>query len=99
MTKPLVLNLFFHKLLVKVNLGLDCNNAHVQPTGKYHYHGSPTLYLQNANIPANQMTLVGYAADDFPIYYKYAYTNASDNTSTIIEIILRVLVRFAYELT
>lgn len=27
-------------------LGLDCNNAHVQPSGKYHYHGKPTLYLE-----------------------------------------------------
>ncbi|MFK7796728.1 MAG: YHYH protein [Aureispira sp.] len=70
---------------LNVNLGLDCNNAHVQPTGKYHYHGSPTLYLQNANIPNNQMTLIGYAADGFPIYYKYAYTDASDNTSAIID--------------
>ena len=70
---------------LNVNLGLDCNNAHVQPTGKYHYHGSPTLYLQNANIPTNQMTLIGYAADGFPIYYKYAYTDASDNNSAIIE--------------
>jgi hypothetical protein len=66
-----------------VRIGLDCNNAHVQPQGKYHYHGSPTLYLQNANIQTNQMTLIGYAADGFPIYYKYAYTDASDNTSAV----------------
>ena len=25
-----------------INLGLDANNAHVQPTGAYHYHGLPT---------------------------------------------------------
>ncbi|MBK9567510.1 MAG: YHYH protein [Saprospiraceae bacterium] len=67
-----------------VKIGLDCNNAHVQPTGKYHYHGSPTLYLQNANIPSNKMTLVGYAADGFPVYYKYAYTNATDANSAVI---------------
>jgi hypothetical protein len=67
-----------------VKIGLDCNNAHVQPTGKYHYHGSPTLYLQNANIPSNTMTLVGYAADGFPVYYKYAYTNATDANSAVI---------------
>jgi len=67
-----------------VKIGLDCNNAHVQPTGKYHYHGSPTLYLQNANIPTNKMTLVGYAADGFPVYYKYAYTNATDVNSAVI---------------
>jgi hypothetical protein len=67
-----------------VKIGLDCNNAHVQPTGKYHYHGSPTLYLQNANIPSDKMTLVGYAADGFPVYYKYAYTNATDANSPVI---------------
>jgi YHYH protein len=67
-----------------VKIGLDCNNAHVQPTGKYHYHGSPTLYLQNANIPSDKMTLVGYAADGFPVYYKYAYTNATDVNSAVI---------------
>jgi hypothetical protein len=72
---------------LNVNLGLDCNNAHVQPTGKYHYHGSPVLYLQNLNISSNQMTLIGYAADGFPIYYKYAYSNASDNTSSVIEMV------------
>lgn len=70
---------------LNVNLGLDCNNAHVQPTGKYHYHGSPVLFLQNLNIPSNQMTLIGYAADGFPIYHKYAYTNAADNSSAIVE--------------
>jgi len=69
---------------LNVNLGLDCNNAHVQPTGKYHYHGSPILYLQNLNIPTNQMTLIGYAADGFPVYYKYAYSSASDINSSII---------------
>ncbi len=68
-----------------VQLGLDCNNAHVQPNGKYHYHGSPVLYIQNTNISANQMTLIGYAADGFPIYYKYAYSNANDNTSAVVE--------------
>lgn len=70
---------------LNVNLGLDCNNAHVQPTGKYHYHGSPILFLQDLNIPTNQMSLIGYAADGFPIYYKYAYTTATDNSSIVIE--------------
>ncbi len=68
-----------------VQIGLDCNNAHVQPQGKYHYHGAPTLYLQHENVPTNTMTLIGYAADGFPIYYKYAYENAHDNTSSVIE--------------
>ena len=66
-----------------VQIGLDCNSAHVQPTGKYHYHGSPTLFLQDLNAPANAMTLIGYAADGFPIYYKYAYADANDSTSAV----------------
>lgn len=70
---------------LNVNLGLDCNNAHVQPSGKYHYHGSPILFLQSLNIPTDQMTLIGYAADGFPIYYKYAFTTATDNSSSVIE--------------
>lgn len=70
---------------LNVNLGLDCNNAHVQPSGKYHYHGSPILYLQNLDIPSDQMTLIGYAADGFPIYYKYAYSDPDDNTSSVVE--------------
>lgn len=68
-----------------VSIGLDCNNAHVQPTGSYHYHGSPTLYLESMGIPTDVMTLIGYAADGFPIYYKYAYANAMDDTSGVME--------------
>lgn len=70
---------------LNVNLGLDCNNAHVQPTGKYHYHGSPVLYLQGLNAPGGQMTLIGYAADGFPIYYKYAYSDPNDPSSAVVE--------------
>lgn len=55
------------------NLGLDCNNAHVQPTGKYHYHGTPSAYLFELGADGTEMVKVGYAADGFPIYYKYGY--------------------------
>lgn len=68
-----------------VTIGLDCNNAHVQPNGSYHYHGPPMLYLENARIPTDTMTLIGYAADGFPIYYKYAYSDAMDDTSGVVE--------------
>lgn len=70
---------------LNVNIGLDCNYAHVQPQGKYHYHGKPTLYLDDLAISSSEMTLIGYAADGFPIYYKYAYTNATDNNTAVIE--------------
>jgi len=63
-------------LTTAVNLGLDCNNAHVQPTGKYHYHGTPNAYLEELGVDGSKMIKLGYAADGYPIYYKYAY-NAS----------------------
>ncbi|UOY07041.1 YHYH protein [Muricauda sp. SCSIO 64092] len=54
-------------------LGLDCNNAHVQPTGRYHYHGTPSNYIDGLNVNGTEMVKIGYAADGFPIYYKYVY--------------------------
>jgi hypothetical protein len=72
---------------LNTNLGLDENHAHVQPQGKYHYHGPPTLYLEGISISSSEMTLIGYAADGFPIYYKYAYLDAMDTGSSIIEMV------------
>lgn len=70
---------------LNVQIGLDCNNAHVQPNGKYHYHGKPDSYLENLNITSTVMTLIGYAADGFPIYYKYAYSEANNSNSAVAE--------------
>lgn len=63
------------------NLGLDCNNAHVQPTGQYHYHAAPTAYVNDLGIDGTQMVKIGYAGDGFPIYYKYGY--ADDGVSIV----------------
>lgn len=49
-----------------MKLGLDMNNAHVQPSGAYHYHGIPSSLLRR--LGTNKQTLIGYAADGFPIY-------------------------------
>lgn len=68
------------------NLGLDESNAHVQPTGKYHYHGIPQGYIDNLNIDGSKMVLVGWAADGFPIYYKYGYADANDSNSAVVEL-------------
>ena len=65
------------------DLGLDCNNAHVQPTGLYHYHGTPSAYLEELGADGNSMVHLGYAADGFPIYYKYGY---SDDGTQLIEL-------------
>jgi hypothetical protein len=57
------------------NLGLDFNNAHVQPTGEYHYHGVSDL-LVDAFSTDDDLVLVGFAADGYLMYYSKsgAYT-------------------------
>lgn len=71
---------------LNVKIGLDCSNAHVQRNGKYHYHGSPKSYLSSLNISTTTMTHIGWAADGFPIYYKYGYSDPQDNNSTVVEL-------------
>ena len=71
------------------NFGADSNNAHVQPTGEYHYHGAPTgVYSamggSESNGLGNKMQIVGWAADGFPIYYKYGYKIADDASSGLV---------------
>ena len=51
-----------------INLGLDFNHAHVQPTGAYHYHGSPTSVIENFDN-GKDLVHIGFAHDGFPIYY------------------------------
>ena len=64
------------------NFGDDMNHAHVQPTGAYHYHGMPEL-LMDLLGQDKTMTLVGWASDGFPVYARYAYTDANDANSGI----------------
>ncbi len=51
-------------------LGIDCDRAHTQGRGIYHYHGLPTGLLWQLSVatPKSPMHLLGYAADGFPIY-------------------------------
>lgn len=66
------------------DLGLDANNAHVQPNGAYHYHGLPeALYDRLAD--ASGPTLIGYAADGFPIYGPLSYADPNDPSSPLVE--------------
>jgi hypothetical protein len=44
-----------------MNLGVDCNYAHVQPSGAYHYHGVPT------GLDSGVSERIGWAADGNPI--------------------------------
>ena len=69
----------------EVFLGDDCNNAHVQPNGEYHYHGSPTGLISNlvAEKSTQSMVLAGWAADGFPIYYSWGHSVADDVSSPV----------------
>jgi len=64
------------------NFGTDSNNAHVQPGGAYHYHGMPEGYIAQLG-KGSAMTLIGWAADGFPIYARYGYNLATDANSGI----------------
>jgi hypothetical protein len=67
------------------NFGVDTNNAHVQPTGEYHYHGMPEGLLTNAGATSTnpKMVLVGWASDGFPVYARYCYSDANNASSAI----------------
>lgn len=65
-----------------VDLGLDQNNAHVQPNGAYHYHGLPTGLITYEGTAKHSM-LLGYAADGYPIYALYGFKKADDASSGI----------------
>ena len=71
---------------LNVKIGLDCNEAHVQPTGAYHYHGIPSEYVNELGATANAMTQIGWAADGYPIYYRYGYSEANNSSSEIIDL-------------
>ncbi len=59
-----------------IPLGLDSQNGHIQPGGKYHYHGLATDMGAGAGFDASaHSNLIGYAADGFPIYALYGYAN------------------------
>ena len=60
-------------------LGVDCNLAHVQPGGAYHYHGVPTSL-----VPATpEVRHVGWAADGYPIVVTYGHTDGNDAASDV----------------
>ncbi len=65
------------------DFGADSNNAHVQPDGAYHYHGMPEGFITAQGGDNTRMTLIGWAADGFPIYARYGYSDAADATSAL----------------
>ena len=68
-------------------LGTDCNNAHVQPTGAYHYHGLPEGLINRLGEGpdgATDMIAGGFAADGFPFYLRYGYREPNDPQSGLV---------------
>jgi len=65
-------------------LGMDWSNAHVQPSGAYHYHGIPVGLIKQVH-GENRMTLVGWAADGFPMYGPLAYQDAKNAASPLVK--------------
>ncbi len=69
-----------------VNLGLDMNQAHVQPNGKYHYHGDPTRFIEVMEVASDRHSpIIGYAADGFPIYYRYVYADPTGASTSVVD--------------
>ncbi|MBM3875762.1 MAG: YHYH protein [Verrucomicrobia bacterium] len=64
-------------------LGIDRHNAHVQPTGAYHYHGMPTGLIERVTEGKQKVALAGWAADGFPIYGPWGHSDARDTNSPV----------------
>ncbi|MGQ0637175.1 MAG: YHYH protein [Planctomycetaceae bacterium] len=74
----------YEALSGKIDLGMDRNNAHVQPNGAYHYHGIPTALAERISGGKKRMSHVGYAADGFPIYALYAHSDPKSAESDVV---------------
>lgn len=92
------------------DVGLDPSNAHNQPTGTpgsssssfygyYHYHGMPEGQISRLGKGNSTMTLVGFAADGFPIYARYGYTARTSTSGGVSIMKANYRVRTAAELT
>lgn len=66
-------------------LGLDANNAHVQRSGAYHYHSIPTGLMETLTEEKTMRTPlhIGWAADGYPIYGPWGYTDSEDEESPV----------------
>ena len=73
----------YEALSGKVPLGIDKNNAHVQPNGAYHYHGLPMGLIEKLGSKevGKKMLLLGWAADGFPVYGPWGYATPEDSSS------------------
>ncbi|MDB6024728.1 MAG: hypothetical protein JWM68_951 [Verrucomicrobiales bacterium] len=73
----------YEPMNMRGRLGADESNAHVQPNGSYHYHSVPTGLITKLSGGKSQMTLVGWAADGFPMYGPLGYSDAKKTNSVV----------------
>lgn len=66
-------------------LGIDASNAHVQPSGAYHYHGLPNGLIKRLGGRGETMLLLGWAADGFPVYAPWAHEDPNDASSPLVD--------------
>lgn len=66
-------------------LNLDDYGSHVAGDD-YHYHIPPALYYQDSlDIDGSEHSpILGYAADGFPMYFKYGYQDPMDPNSPVV---------------
>lgn len=60
---------------------IDSHNAHAQPDGTYHYHGTPNAFYSHGDS-SNPSPLIGFAADGFPIFGPYFDDNGEIRVAT-----------------
>lgn len=65
----------FDPMFAANGFAVDSHNAHAQPDGTYHYHGSPVALFSNNTTSTSPV--VGFAADGFPIYGSYVDFNGT----------------------
>ena len=56
----------FDPMFAANNFHVDSHNAHSQPDGSYHYHGTPNALF--SNTPEAESPVIGFAADGYPIF-------------------------------
>lgn len=61
------------RVVFEDDVNLDPQGGHTTSRGEYHYHGDINAFASETG--ASHSKIYGYAADGFPIYYKYGYQN------------------------
>lgn len=59
----------FDPMFTANGFAVDSHNAHTQPDGAYHYHGSPNAMFYSDT--AIESPVIGFAADGFPVFGTY----------------------------